>query len=157
MKNYDSLEFYKVPQLFELEKFDFYGYSEEGLVDKCNQLWNEIQEVKSSIEGLNRKLYNLNPDDKQMEKVLIYIGRGKVMHDKSKFQVWIMQNLQSQVAEKENIPADIESSASVVINNTVYPAVFEKRPGCTNDLEELKFIRHRKFLSISTWHTLKVL
>ena len=87
LKSYDYPEFYKVPQLFELDKFDFYGYSEEGLVDKCNQLWNEIQEVKNCIEELNRKLNNLNPDDKQMEKVLIYIGRGKAMHNKSKFQV----------------------------------------------------------------------
>ena len=44
-----------------------------------------------------------------------------------------MQNLLSQVPEKENIPADIESSASVVINNTVYPAILERRPGHLND------------------------
>ena len=91
-----------------------------------------------------------------MEKVLIFIGKGKVMHDKSKFQVWITQNLQSQVSEKENIPIDIESSASVLINNTVYPAIIEKRQSQTNDNNELRFIRHRKFLSVSTWHTLKV-
>lgn len=151
-------EFYKIPQLYELENFEVHTSSEEALLDKWNQLWEQIQEIKSHKTVLESKLMNLTENDKRLEKVMIFIGKGNVAQPSTvkKYQVCLVQRLKSQLSENEVLPEDIESSVSVLIDNTVYPAVFQRNQTSLKKSDELRFIRPGKFMSMSTWHTLKV-
>lgn len=101
---------------------------------------------------------NLTEDDKRLEKVMIFINKGNVAQPSTvkKYQVCLIQRLKSQLHENEVLPDDIESSVSVLIDSTVYPAVFQRNQTSLKKSDELRFIRPGKFMSMSTWHTLKV-
>lgn len=154
----DNIDFYKVPQLYEFESFEVQASSEEALVDKWNQLWEAIQEVKSYKTILESKAMNLNDDDQKYEKVLIYFGKGNVsqVFQNEAFQLWMSQKLKSQMTENEEIPNNMETSVSVLIDNTSYPAKFWSNPEFIQLSEDIKVPKIAKLRTISTYHTSKV-
>ena len=122
-----SIEFYKVPQLHELSNFQIYGSSEQALVDKWDQLWQEIQEVKNYASLLENKLLSLNSKDNIMEKVLIFIDKGAITKStSSKYQICIAQKLSSQLPQSKTIPDELQKTATVNIDNIIYPAKYMK-------------------------------
>lgn len=84
----NNLEFYKIPKPQDFGVIEINASSEEALVEKCDQIWEEIQEVKCAKTVLESRLMNMTEDDKIMEKVLILVDKGSVTNPtKSKYQV----------------------------------------------------------------------
>jgi hypothetical protein len=154
----NDFDFYKVPQLYELEHFEIHGSSEEAIVEKWNELWEEIQEVKSYKTVLEAKLMNLTETDKQFEKVLIFFWRGSINQRSSDwvYQVSMLQGIKSQIPGFDEDIDEIEHSISVLINNTSYPAVYYRNLKFTKECEDIPLPRVGKTLTLSTSHSNKV-
>jgi hypothetical protein len=102
---------------------------------------------------------NLDETEKHLEKVFIYIGESTITHPKEncKYQVCMMQKLQSQLSEYEELPGDINDSISMLIDNTVYPATFERNKIFKSKYgKNSKYTKPAKFMTMSSYHTFKV-
>lgn len=68
-----------------------------------------------------------------------------------------MQNLKSQLPEYEELYQDINESVSIMIDNTVYPAVFERNKNFKAKFaKNPMYAKPAKFLTMSTYHTFRV-
>ena len=124
-ENIKTYEFYKTPEINEMLDFEVDWSSEQALVDKCKQMQDDITEIKSKKISLRSRLAKIDPNDKFMEKLLIFIDKGYITKQSdSEYQVWIMQNLSSQVLNDHPVPDNLPSNVTLNIDNTSYPAKY---------------------------------
>ena len=105
---------------------------------------------------LESKLMNLAEDDRTLEKLLIFIGKGSLTNPspENRYQVCILQRVSSQLPESTELPDDINDSVTVAIDSTIYPATFERIKAKKKSPE--KTAKPVKYNTMSTSHTLKV-
>jgi len=132
-----------MPPLFEIDDFDTKTCTEEELINKSNQLIDEIQEVKNHRKELEERLESVEKGGSKFEKVIIHIGDATVNDPQvgKKYQICLIQNMNSLIWDQKETPKNsspkftkldirnlLESSITVNIDKTQKPWTFTIKP-----------------------------